>query len=67
MNRSLGIALLIVGAVLIVFGISAADSFASNVKEFFTGSPTDKSIWLLVAGIVAAVVGFFYSMGSKKA
>lgn len=66
MNRALGIALLVVGVVLIIFGVNAADSFASNVKQFFTGSPTDKSMWLLICGIIAAVVGFFFSFGSRR-
>ncbi len=57
MNRSLSLALLVCGIVLIVFGISASDSIASSFSEFFTGSPTDKAIWLLLGGLVAAIVG----------
>jgi hypothetical protein len=63
MNKPLGIALLVVGVVLIVFGISASDSFGSDVSRFFTGTPTDRSMWLLLGGIVAAIVGLFLSLG----
>ena len=57
MTRMLSLALLAGGVVLIIFGISAADSFNSQVSEFFTGSPTDRAIWMLVIGIVLAIAG----------
>ncbi len=57
MNRMLSLGLLVGGVVLIVLGISAADSFSSDVSNFFTGSPTDKAVWMLVIGIVLAVAG----------
>ena len=57
MNRGLGLALLVVGVVLIIWGISASDSFGSDVSRFFSGTPTNKSIWLLLGGIAAAITG----------
>ena len=57
MNRILSLALLVGGVVLIVIGISATNSFSSDVSRFFTGSPTDKAIWMLIGGIVAAAIG----------
>ncbi len=57
MNRAIGLALLAAGIALIVFGIGASDSFSSDVSRFFTGSPTNKTLWLLVSGIAATVVG----------
>jgi len=57
MNRMLSLALLIVGCVLIVYGVSASQSFGSDVSRFFTGSPTDKTMWLLIGGVVAAIIG----------
>ena len=57
MTRMLSRALLAGGVILIILGISAADSFSSQVSHFFTGSPTDKAIWMLVIGIVLAVAG----------
>lgn len=59
MNKTLSIALLAVGVILLVFGFSAADSIGSEVSEAVTGTPTDKSIWLLVGGTLAAIVGGF--------
>ena len=57
MNRALSLALLVIGCVLIIYGISASNSFGSDVSRFFTGSPTDKTMWLLIGGVVAAILG----------
>jgi hypothetical protein len=29
------------------------------VSRFFTGSPTNRAVWFLLTGIVAAIVGMF--------
>ena len=62
MNRALGIAMLAAGTALIVFGVNESESFGSDVSRFFTGNPTDKSMWLLIAGIGTAVLGFFLTL-----
>jgi Protein of unknown function (DUF3185) len=48
MNRAVGIALLVVGVVLIIFGMNAAESLGSRLSQLFTGTPSDKAIWLLL-------------------
>ena len=57
MNKMIAIALLVGGVVLIIFGVQAMNSFSSDVSKFFTGSPTDKAVWMLIGGVVAAGVG----------
>lgn len=57
MNKFFGMALLAVGIVLLAFGISASESVGSDFSRFFTGKPTDKSIWLVLSGVVCTVVG----------
>lgn len=57
MNRAIGLALLVAGIVVLIFGIQASQSFTSNVSQTFTGAPTDRSIWMIVGGLVAAIVG----------
>lgn len=66
MNKGLSIALLAVGVVLVIWGISASESFGSDVSRFFTGSPTNKAIWLLIGGIVAGIVGLFGVLRGSK-
>lgn len=59
MNKGVSIALLVVGFLLTIWGVSASESFSSDMSRFFTGSPTNKAVWLLVGGVVAAIVGLF--------
>jgi uncharacterized membrane protein YidH (DUF202 family) len=63
MNRPLGLALLAVGIILLIVGINATQSFSSDVSKFFTGSPTNKSIWMMIGGVVALIVGGFFMLG----
>lgn len=53
----ISIAVLVGGIVLIVFGVSASNSLNSDISRFFTGSPTDKAIWMLVGGAAASIAG----------
>jgi len=57
MTKAIAIALLVIGIIFIVLGINASQSISSDVSRFFTGSPTDKTVWLLVGGAVALAVG----------
>lgn len=57
MNKGIGIALLVVGIVLIIFGLNASNSIGSDISRVATGTPTDKSMWLLLSGIAAAIIG----------
>jgi hypothetical protein len=66
MNKMISLALLVGGVVLIIVGINATNSFNSDVSRFFTGSPTDKAIWMLIGGIVAVVVGLGGTLRGSK-
>ena len=57
MNRVISLAILAVGIVLVIYGIAASNSFGSDISRFFSGSPTDKTIWLLIGGVVAIIIG----------
>ncbi len=59
MNKPISLALLGGGILLLIYGISASDSLSSDVSRLFTGSPTDRAIWLLVGGAVMAIAGSF--------
>ena len=58
-NKLIGLVLLVGGIVLMIYGVSASDSFTSDVSRFFTGSPTDKAIWMTIGGIAAIIIGLF--------
>ena len=66
MNKGISVALLVIGIVLIVWGINASESFSSDVSRVFTSSPTDEAVWLLIGGIVAAIVGLFGLLRGAK-
>jgi hypothetical protein len=57
MTKLLSLALLIAGIVLIIYGINASESISSDFSRLFTGSPTDRTVWLLIGGIAAAAIG----------
>jgi len=66
MNRIISLALLVGGVVLVALGVNAMNSFSSDVSRFFTGSPTDKAVWMLIGGVVAAVVGLALTLRDWK-
>lgn len=66
MNKALSLALLIVGVLLLGWGVNASDSASSHVSRFFTGSPTDESVWLLVGGLAASIFGVAGLLGGTR-
>lgn len=67
LQRLIGVILLVVGIVLLVMGLRAIDSFSSQFSKFFTGSPTDRAIWLTIGGIAALLVGTAMAMLPSRA
>lgn len=66
MNKILSLALIVGGIGLTIVGINATHSFSSDVSRFFTGSPTDKAVWMLIGGLVAIAAGVAMTIGSSK-
>ncbi len=68
MTKAISVAVLAGGIVLLIFGISAYNSASSDISRLFSGSATDKSIFLLVGGAVMTVLGLVWLLrGSKTA
>jgi hypothetical protein len=66
MNKALSLALLVAGIILIIYGINASNSAGSSLSRMANGAPTDKTIYLLVGGTVAAIVGLFGMIRGSK-
>jgi len=66
MNKLVSLALLVGGVILLIIGINSTNSFGSDVSRFFTGSPTDKAVWMLIGGSIAAVTGLAMSLSSWR-
>ncbi|WP_031356999.1 DUF3185 family protein [Caballeronia sordidicola] len=57
MTKAISIALIVGGVVLLYFGGQSFHSLGNDVSRFFTGAPTNKTIWLIAAGAVAMLAG----------
>jgi hypothetical protein len=57
MDKGISLALVIVGIILMAWGVNASESLSSGVSRFFTGSPTNKAMWLVIGGIAAVLIG----------
>jgi hypothetical protein len=57
MPKITSIALLIVGLVLLVYGLDASNSVSSSVTQAVSGAPTNKTIWLIALGVIGIVAG----------
>lgn len=56
-NKVLGIALLVIGVILLVFGYNASQSLGEQMAESFTGRFSDETMWYIIAGAASVVVG----------
>ena len=61
-----GIALLVLGAILLYFGLNATDSVGEQVVEGVTGRYTDETMWYLIGGGIAGVVGLVLLLTGRR-
>ena len=67
MNKLVAIAILVVGVILLFLAYDSYHSAASGVSRAVTGTSTDKTVWLLVGGLIASGAGLSGTLtGSKK-
>ncbi len=64
MYNIVGLAIFALGIVLLIFGFNESHSFSSDVSRFFTGNPTNRSIWLIIGGAVAVLAGLVLAIRS---
>ncbi len=57
MKKMISAALFIGGLILIYFGYQEYQSISSEVNEFFTGSPDNQALWMLIGGAAATIAG----------
>ncbi len=56
-NKIVGIALLVLGGVLIYFGINATEAPMEKISESLTGKYSDSTMYYLIGGGISAVLG----------
>lgn len=57
MDKTISLAILAGGILLVIFGVNASNSLSSDISRVFTDAPTDKAIWMLVGGAVVSIIG----------
>jgi multisubunit Na+/H+ antiporter MnhB subunit len=62
----IGLAVFALGIVLLIFGFNESQSFNSDVSRFFTGNPSDRSMWLIAGGAVAVIAGMILALRGMK-
>jgi amino acid permease len=66
MNKAVSLVILAAGIVLVIYGVAASESLSSGISRFFTGTPTDKAIWMLIGGVVAIIIGLVGLLRGSK-
>jgi nitrate reductase gamma subunit len=66
MNKLIGVICLAAGIVLLAWGHNVAQAVNSQVKNLFTGEPTDKAMYLYLGGAVLCAVGVFQLVWKRK-
>lgn len=59
LNQLVGIALLVVGAILVYFGYAASQGVGEQISQTLTGRFTDSTTWYFILGAASLLGGFF--------
>lgn len=66
MQKGIGVACLIAGIMLIIWGYNLHQSVSGRITEAVTGAPGDKSMYLYIGGAVLTVLGLFQVFRPSK-
>lgn len=61
-TKIIGLVLLVIGAILLVFGWNASQSIADQVTETFSGRFTDETMWYIILGGASVVAGLVLTL-----
>jgi len=57
MRKFVGFGVIVLGFFLLMTGWESSESLSSQISRLFQGSPTDRTLWYLIGGVVALAVG----------
>jgi membrane protease YdiL (CAAX protease family) len=66
LGRIIGAVLLVIGIVLVIFAMQAAESPVEQVSEALTGRFTERTMWYWILGIAGIVGGGLLLLFGKK-
>jgi drug/metabolite transporter (DMT)-like permease len=58
-GRLIGAVLLVVGVLLALWGYHISQSLSSQLNQLVHGSPSDKAVYLYIAGGICGALGLF--------
>jgi hypothetical protein len=67
MKTPIALAILVVGIILLIFGLNSADSISDSFSRFFSGQFSDRTMWFIVGGSVCVVLGLYGSYHGRRA
>jgi len=66
MNKAMALVFIVGGIFLLMMGYNEAHSMRSGLTHYLTGSPSDKSVWMLIAGGIATLAGLISLLTGSK-
>jgi uncharacterized membrane protein len=66
MQKIIGVISLVIGVLLLMWGHDITQSVDSQVKQIFTGAPTDRATYYYIAGAVLGLFGLFQLLWPNK-
>jgi hypothetical protein len=57
MQKSISLAILVGGIMLLLFGVSELNSLTSSISRIFNGAPSDRAVWMMIGGVMMTVTG----------
>jgi len=58
-KKLIGIVLLVIGVILIGWGLNEAGSLGGKLSSAVSGSPGDRVLWFYISGAVCVLIGLF--------
>jgi hypothetical protein len=65
-GKLIGLVLLVGGLIALGFAYQQSGSAIDQTKHFFTGDYRDRTTWMIVAGGIAATLGFVTILSSRR-
>jgi uncharacterized membrane protein HdeD (DUF308 family) len=62
--KVIGIVLLVAGFILVICGLNAANIMGSTLAETLTNVPSPKTLWFLITGVFAAIIGLTLTLSN---
>jgi len=66
MKMPLSLAILVVGIILLLYGLNSSQSIKDSFSRFFSGQFSYRTMWFIVSGSVCVVIGLYGSFYNRE-